>query len=138
MYTSNIEYKVSENISPTKEEYKENTHYQIGKLISFQNLYFMTYFYYNIHYYNIHLYYKSILTLARLGRLWYIYSYQHESAPKQNSKLDPSMFPLSNKCLSQHCLYYVLKRKRTLVQGQVYQIGIFIIIIFIIIIRAQV
>ena len=29
----------------------------------------MTYFYYNIHYYNIHLYYKSILTLARLGRL---------------------------------------------------------------------
>ena len=30
----------------------------------------MTYFYYNIHYYNIHLYYKSILTLARLGRLW--------------------------------------------------------------------
>jgi hypothetical protein len=29
----------------------------------------MTYIYYNIHYYNIHLYYKSILTLARLGRL---------------------------------------------------------------------
>jgi hypothetical protein len=35
MYTSNIEYTVSENISPTKEEYKENTHYQIGKSISF-------------------------------------------------------------------------------------------------------
>jgi hypothetical protein len=39
MYTSNIEYKVSENISPTKEEYKENieenTRYQIGKSISF-------------------------------------------------------------------------------------------------------
>ena len=32
---SNIEYKVSENISPTKEENKENTHYQIGKSISF-------------------------------------------------------------------------------------------------------
>ena len=30
----------------------------------------MTYFYSNIHYYSIHLYYKSILTLARLGRLW--------------------------------------------------------------------
>jgi hypothetical protein len=30
----------------------------------------MTYFYYNIHYYNIHFYYKSILTLARLCRLW--------------------------------------------------------------------
>jgi hypothetical protein len=33
----------------------------------------MTYIYYNIHYYNIDLYYiKSILTLARLGRLWFI------------------------------------------------------------------
>jgi hypothetical protein len=30
-----IECKVSENITPTKEELKENTHFQIGKSISF-------------------------------------------------------------------------------------------------------
>jgi hypothetical protein len=35
MYISYIEYNVSEDISPTKEEDKENTHYQIGKSISF-------------------------------------------------------------------------------------------------------
>jgi hypothetical protein len=45
-----------ENISPTKEEQKENTHYQVGKSISFYILW---------HIFTIF----TILTLARLGRL---------------------------------------------------------------------
>jgi ribosome biogenesis protein Nip4 len=41
------------SISPTKEEYKENTSYRIGSQFHFK---IYTYFYYNIHYYTLKVY----------------------------------------------------------------------------------